>query len=491
MVDLNAEVYSSKVYFKDKLRLEFDGTDASNSLSGTALREQTAGDRDINLMNVARFLKSIDNNHITFNLHTQYRERSENALVTDPSENTRATQDIKGKYFFNNFSVNYTLRLGKKWILATNTRLDYLYRGLNSSLEGLSFSSGTVPPAMDNNLNLQFVRPEESLTLEFSHKKFKANLWADIRYQYTYCNALENKQHHDFSVNPQLRLSYTFGPRFRITANASYFLTEVDEQSIYDGLIMTNYKYLTQGRTRLTSTPQWSADISLDFNEPISGWAADIMASYSASESFQSTRYFIDDYIVNVMSNDITDYSTYAASLSLSKTFLNYGAKINVDFDFFNTSSTLNQNGIDYLYTGQSYYTALGFSVSPASWLGIRYSGTYSYDRYSTDGEWNGSGNHTSTQDLRLSFFPVEELELSVSGEYYLDKASGWDLRQTAFLDATISYAFTDKIRAYIKAWNLTDSRTYSYSLLMPLQSVYYEYSIRPLNVTAGVEVRF
>lgn len=40
-------------------------------------------------------------------------------------------------------------------------------------------------------------------------------------------------------------------------------------------------------------------------------------------------------------------------------------------------------------------------------------------------------------------------------------------------------------------AMNLLDSKTYYYTMLKPLQFVYYEYGIRPLNALLGLEVKF
>lgn len=491
--DLSAEINSSKVYLNDKMRIEVTGSDASSSLSGTAQRAQNAYLQDLNLMNHIDFMKAGKNGaYLFFNMLTQYRYRDERASVTSPSSgNSTAVQDIAGRYLFNSISVNYAFLLWKKFTLNTTTDVDYLFRSFRTSLDGLIFEDGTQPPVMDNDILLQYIKPKEDISLTFSHGKFNADMAVEIWYQYTHCMMRDLLENHSAAVNPYLRLGYKFGPRFKIEATARYNLSGVNEQQLYDGLIMTNYKYLSQGRTELTQTPQWSADLSFRFNEPLSGWAVTAEASYSASKSFQNTRYFIDEYIVNVMSNDVTDYASVFANTSVSKTFLNSSSKITADLSFSNTTSTINQNGTDYLYCGRAYGAGLDIMTSISTWMGIRYDGAYSFSRYSTDGQWTSDGNHSSTHTLSLNFYPHKSLELSLGAEYYIDKADGRDLMQTFFLDASVNYSITDNLRMFIKANNLLDNRKYAYSVLMPLQSVYYEYCIRPLNALLGLEIRF
>lgn len=490
--DISAEINSDKIYLNERLRLEVEGSDASDNLSGTAQRVQNAYLQDINLMNRLDFMKPGKNGaYLFFNMQTQYRYRDERASVITPSDSDTAVQNIAGRYFFNTLSVNYAFRLGKKLTLNTTTDVDYLFRSFRTSLDGLTFGDGVQSPAMDNDIRLQYIKPKEDLSLTFTHGKFRADLAVDIWYQYINCMMRDLMESHNVAVNPYLSLGYKFGPRFRINATARYNLSGVNEQELYDGLIMTNYKYLSQGRTELLQTPQWAADLAVRFNEPLSGWAVTAVASYSANKSFQSTRYFIGDYIVNVMSNDVTDYASVLTNASVSKTFLNSSTKITADFAFSNTTSTINQNGADYLYCGRSYSSGLDIRTSVSTWMGMHYNGSYIFSKYSTDGQWTSDGNHSSTHTLSLNFYPHRSLELSLGAEYYLDKADSRDLMQTFFLDASVSYSVTEKLRVYIQARNLLDNRKYAYSVLMPLQSVYYEYSIRPLNALLGLDVRF
>ena len=99
-------------------------------------------------------------------------------------------------------------------------------------------------------------------------------------------------------------------------------------------------------------------------------------------------------------------------------------------------STSMNQNGVYTDYTGYSTDVSAGFSGDIARWLKLRYRGSYSYDRYMIEDRWSEDASHSFRQSLTLSFFPIEKLEVDISGEHYLDKYQEPEPRQTFFLDS-------------------------------------------------------
>ena len=489
-IDISAEINTDKSFINDKMRIEYTGSDAISALTGSALRNQNAGRQEINIMNnIDATFRTGRGNFISFKMFSEYLEKNEIMDVLDPSDSTDSRQNINTKHFYNNLSFSHAVPIGDFLAFTSICRIEYLFKDFKSTLTGVDIDESIFPH--NNDFSLQYILPKEHLALSFKYKNFDAILQGVLQYRYLYSTIDNLRHHHDFSISPALTLNYKFGPRFKISAFGTYNVKNADERGIYSGLILQNYKHLSLGRTELTQTPEWTTNLSLDFSEPLSGWTAYISASYASSKSFQTTRYFIDDYIVNVLSNDVTGYSALSADISISKTFLNAGSKVTADFSFSNTRSTINQDGTDYRYTGRGYNASLSFLGNISTWMRIKYYGTYGFSRYSTDRKWNSKGNHSSTHNLTLTFFPHKSIELSVGAEYYMDKPDGRDLKQTVFLDASARYAITDRISIYLKAKNLLNSKTYSYSMLMPLQSSYYEFRIRPLNVLLGLDIRF
>ena len=255
---------------------------------------------------------------------------------------------------------------------------------------------------------------------------------------------------------------------------------------------MRNYKYLTQGRTDLEQLPGYSIDGEIDFRDPISGWYLKGSAYWSAGRSFELTRYFIgDDYIVNVQSNEVNDYSMLSASAEISKAFTSLAGKITGIFDYTRYTSSILQNSIVTDYDSDSYSAGLRYNGGLASWLSLQYSGDYVYSLYYTGGKRSGEDNHDMSHVLTLSFFPFRSMELDLSGEYYFSKFGSESPVHCFFLDLSAWYFVNSRLQFFIHARNLLDEREYAYSYIGPLEAVRYSYRIRPMNILVGAQIKF
>ena len=491
--NVSAEINTRKLFFRDNFQFEFSGSRAANTLGGTESRGEDAGVDGMNFLNYLTFTaRTEDKKAFGLSMFTQYSEQNENMLVTSPSEDYEAEQDITGKYFYNRLMYNMSFGLARNLTLSSHTYLDYLHRRFVTSLAAPGIS-GFSP---ENDVMLQYLRPKETLFLEYAIGRLELSVDLDLWYQYFNYILAGREQKHRFAANPALRVEYTFGPRFSIEAGGAFALSPVSEQQIYDGLIMRNYKYLTQGRTSLTQTPQYNVYAELDFKDPLSGWYLKGTGMWNASRSFELTRYFIGNYIVNKESDEVTDYSYGRADVEVSKAFLEISGKVTAGFSFGDMKSTIVQNDgaggdVRSRYDNYTYSGMLSFVGSVSKWLGIAYEGQYTYSIYRTGGAVDEGDNHSMSHSLTLTFHPCESVEMDLSGEYYFDKYADYRPAQTVFLDASVWYYVSRKVQIFLHAKNLLDRRTYSYSYLSPLQITRYEYRIRPLNVLLGVQVKF
>lgn len=488
--NINATVNTRQLYLRENFQIEFSGSDAANSLGGTSSRTENAGLEGMNILNYLRFVKRLDRTGFGLEIFTQYSELSEDLEIASSGEEETAIQNIDGKYFFNTVKYNFSHSPVKWLTLRSYTSLDYLHRRFASKLAGLTLPDRQ--PVLDNDVTLQYIKPYESLYAEFSVKQFKATAGAELWYQYINYHTDSRGNDHKLAVNPTVSIKYDFGPRFGIRAGAAYRLSPIDEQQIFTGLIMRNYKYLTQGRTDLEQLPGYSIDGEIDFRDPISGWYLKGSAYWSAGRSFELTRYFIgDDYIVNVQSNDVNDYSLLSASAEISKAFTSLAGKITGIFDYTRYTSSILQNSIVTDYDSDSYSAGLRYNGGLASWLSLQYSGDYVYSLYYTGGKRNGEDNHDMSHALTLSFFPFQSMELDLTGEYYFSKFGSDSPVHCFFLDLSAWYFVNSRLQFFIHARNLLDEREYAYSYIGPLEAVRYSYRIRPMNILVGAQIKF
>lgn len=484
-VKLNAN--TSRLYLNDHLRFSISGDRASNSLSGTSMRQEGTDGSKIELANSLSFItRASGTSAFSLSMLSQYAENSESLRVTAPGSGDTASQYIGTRFFYNNIQSASSFQLGRYISLQSQTGIEFLWRSFKTGLNGIMPAEGTggVLDKTSNNLDFFYIRPRETLSLSLTLRNFKASLSVNAWYQYI-------RGEHHWAIDPGLNLKYTFGPRFWAIANASYRIAPIDEQGIYDGVIMQNYRYFTLGRDDMTGVPSLYAGGGLNFRDPLSGWYLRGYASYIKSRTFENTRYLIGEYIIQQQSDKQVPYSGVNAEVAVEKSFLDIAGKLSLEGGFNMFSTSMNQNGVYTDYTGYSADVSAGFSGDIARWLKLRYKGSYSYDRYMIEDRWSEDASHSFRQSLTLSFFPIEKLEVDISGEHYLDKYQEPEPRQTFFLDASAWFFVTDSFQIFLHARNLLDQKYYTYTFLSPLSTSVFSYRIRPLNVLLGFQIKF
>lgn len=484
-VKLNAN--TSRLYLNDHLRFSISGDRASNSLSGTSMRQEGTEGRKIELANSLSFIsRASGTSAFSLSMLSQYAENSESLRVTVPGSRDTASQYIDTRFFYNNVHFTSTFQFGRYLSLFSQTDIEFLWRSFNTGLNGIIPTEVTngILDKTSNNLDFFYIKPRETLSLSLTLRNFKASLSVNAWYQYI-------RGEHHWTVDPGLNLKYTFGPRFWASANASYSLTPIDEQGIYDGVIMQNYRYFSLGRNDMTGVPSLHAGGGLNFRDPISGWYLRGYASYTSSQVFESTRYFVGEYIIRQQSDKQVPYSSVNADAAIEKSFLDIAGKLSFEGGFNMFSTSMNQNGVYTDYSGYRADVSAGFSGDIVRWLKFKYKSSYSYDRYMIEDSWSEDASHSFRQSLTLSFFPIEKIEVDISGEHYLDKFHDPELGQTFFLDASMWYFVTDRIQIFLHARNLLDQKYYTYTFLSPLSTSVYSYRIRPLNILLGCQVNF
>lgn len=477
---------TERLYLNDHLRFKISGNRASNSIGGTSSHQERTDGRNLEIANSLNLIsRTSGTSAISLSMLSQYAENSGALRVTDSENADTATQYINTRFFFNTVYFSTRQRLGQYLSLHSLTDLKFLWRDFRTNLNGVRTMDWTdaISDRTSNNLNFFYIKPHEQLTLSLSFRNFSASLSVDAWYQFI-------RKEHRWAVNPGLNLKYTFGSRLWATASASYGLTPIDEQSVYDGVILQNYRYLTLGRKELTGVPSLHTACGLNFRDPVSGWYFRGHASYTRSNTFESSRYIVGEYIIQQQSDSRVPYRNVNTGVKVEKSFLDIAGKLYMEADFNILETSIHQNGEFIDYTGYTAETSAGFSGDITRWLKLKYDGTYRYSRYMIEERWSEDATHSFQQSLTLSFFPFEKVELDISGEHYTDKYQEQKFRQTIFLDVSAWYFITDKVQIFLHAKNLLNQKYYTYSHISPLCTSIFSYKIRPLNILIGFQVK-
>ena len=494
--DLKFEINTSRLFLRERLAVSMSGLGADNSISGTSAGSEHTGDRNIDVLNGLRFTTKTKSGRaaVSMSMLTQYSDKSETLRITsdykDGTEKYDALQSIGSRIFNNDIFFSTTYILGERLQLTSYTDINLLYRDFRTALTGIGGNTanifdGTAPSSSSRMIML---KPYESLRLTYSMPKFKVSAGADLRYTYYHYMSTDA---HRVASSPKIYMEYEPTARFRIQASGGYSLSEIDEQQLFGGIIMNDYRDFTTGRTELLQTPSWNASLTLHMRDPMSGWYVRGYASYIHTEAFEITRFVTDDYTVSSYSNQTSPMDAVSAGMTVEKGILSNGSKVTARLDFTQSESELSQNDITIPYQFYSGTASLAYNGSPVKWMNIAYSGSYSLSRYRSDKVWSQDFVHNFSQRLSITFFLFNRFEAGVSCEHYLSKYDTPDAKQTILLDCSAGYNITNDIRVFINARNLLDQSEYIYSYISPLRSFTQTFAIRPLNVLAGLSVRF
>lgn len=463
------------------------GNNTSNALGGTVLRDESASGNAMDLLNDLSVVRRFsDRKYFSFSMLTQYSEQEESMSVFSSSESDSALQNVNVRLFTTNLSGGFRLRLGERMTLSSRTSLQFLWRDFRSSLGGFELPDGDagVPVSMSNDINMLSVKPQERLSLNYLGRKTEFSVFVDAWYQYVYGM-------HKAAASPGMSFKYTFGQRLYVSANASYSLSPINEQEMFGGLIMQSYKYLSLGQNDLMSTPSYFVAASVNFRDPLSGWYLRGSVSYMGARSFETARYFVGDYIIVQKSDRQVPYSVLSVGGTAEKGLLDIAGKIMLQGGYSTASSFITQNMDMVGYVSRLAHAALGFEGEAARWLKTDMTGGISTSAWRLIRIRNRrrpihSGSHLYCR-FSLPTSSLWRLEVSTIST----GISPGKCRILSLWMPPARYFISDKIELYLEARNLMNQGNYVNYSLMPMFTSVQEYSIRPLNVLLGLQIKF
>lgn len=482
------KINSKKLFVKDNLRFCMSGKRTSNNLSGTSFRNEDAKNQNTEIINHLNVIWTASGKSpFSISMLSQYSEDGESLNVMFPEKTDTAWQTIRTKFFYNTLSFGYRVRLGKHFTLTSSTKVDLLYRTFKTELAGNGIEDASdegLPIRTANDIDMFYIKPQEYLGLTFRFYDFEASVSADTWYQYI------SGEHH-YAINPSLRLKYSFGPRFDISASVSYRHSDIDEQAIYGGVIMQNYKYLSLGRESMTGTPSVLASGRASFSDPFSGWHLHGHVTYLKGSSFESIRYFTGNYIILKNSDKTRPFENITVSAETEKAFLDIVGKLSFGGSFSSYNASIKQNEISTEYTGYTANANVGFSGEFTKWVKLSYKAHYLYNIFLAGNAHTDNATHSFVHSLKLTFAPCKKVDINLSGEHYMNKFQTASIKHTTFIDASLYYYVTDRLQLFLHAKNLLNQKTYTYSNVTPLNSSVFSYRIRPMNILIGFNMKF
>jgi len=291
-------------------------------------------------------------------------------------------------------------------------------------------------------------------------------------------------------LNPSLSILYKLSPYWDASANAAYRNSLGGLSNGYTSYIMRSYRNLQRNQGKLHEQQTQSYNFNLSYRNPIYALFGNIGASY-----------------VNMRANILFGYN-YSGTLRVQTSYdlpntteaINLSGSVSKGLDFI--SSTVTAGG-NYATTRASQINqgmlvhfnnkqlGVNFSINTKiqRWANISYRVEHAQSFNSVENDKTSFlPIRTYLQRAQLNLFPVKNLTMNFSWEYFYNSAIASGSRNMSFGDINIRYKFP-KAEVIFDYTNLFNTKEYISASYSNTSAYYYSYMLRPAEVM--LKVRF
>ncbi|WP_455669644.1 carboxypeptidase-like regulatory domain-containing protein [Phocaeicola sp.] len=467
---LTVEANCSTFYLKNILNTNLQWRDVDVITSGTLPNAQQAEVPVYKIGNTFSLIKRFGKQTVSFYSRNSWQLRPQSL---DVQRGIRYQQETREQAFFTQESANYGMNF-KHLVLSMDGGVTAMFRDLNSHLHGLPDSLGILTNVWTTRYASLYITPK----LEYKYRRIDGTLELPVHY-YHYSFAHKLSGENDWTSAPSLRLRWNVTPHLRISVRGRITPKEMNLHSLYNGLILTDYRTLSSGMEEYATTSGQSLSGALNFKQPIWGLFANAMVirSWNCADFLQSQQ-FTGDYIMKYYTqfpnkgNSWTALGTVSSNIECLKGM----AGINFLYQKINRSMLSERELTDYSIESYNLTGRLNGRIGEfANW------------QYLLDyGQNNLNINHQPTRRLNrwqhtFSIFavPFSRLSTQLSGEYYHNEVVEHQYKDMLLLDGKISYNLGKHIELSATLSNLFNRRTYGYSLYSETSVVRHERMLR------------
>lgn len=488
MGDITLRVNTKKLFIENKLFTDLSWNESDMDISGTFPNSQTATTTHRKISNDLQLITRSGKRAFTINSFNQYQVKPQTLSVE--RENEKQYQEIKSSAFFTNTNTSLSFYVNPITI-SMKLGIVGVARTMESNLIGVPDTLG----GLANDLSMRYANIYASPEMEYKKNDVEVKLSLPVSYTpYRYSDNLTDKDRNEDKVmfSPRLFMRYHFTSRLSASVSGSYAQTPLSEQSFYEGLILNNYRNLSQGYIDYKTGNSKSANLSIRYRNPLKAFFvnANIMRSWNYSPRI-SSRYFLNEYLLN--SYKLQDYHSnmWLASGNVSTGVTSINGFFSLRSSFSNLEGTIFQNEIESNYTSESLNISPKFTSRITQWWNISYELSFSQNWLKIKGKDEVPSYKNLSQQFSSNFIPSKKWYLQLTAEHYYNEISKDVSKHFLLADAEFTYIFTGGWEFNLLVRNIFNQSVYSYTGYDGLTSISKEYHIRPRNVIASVFFRF
>ena len=262
------------------------------------------------------------------------------------------------------------------------------------------------------------------------------------QYRFTDKSTNKNRNEEKFFLSPRLYMRYHFTSRLLASVSGRYAQNPLQEQSFHEGLILNNYRNLSQGFIDYKTGNSKSVNFNVSYRHPLKAFFANagIARSWTYSPRI-SNRYFLNEYLLNTFV--IQDYRSNVwmlnGNISKGVDFINGIVSVRSLYSSFD--GAIFQNGKGTPYSSNSWNITPKITSRPITWCNISYELTFSQNWLEMKNVDMRTSYKNLLQLLSCNITPRKTWYLQLTGEHYFNEITQ-DVSKHLFLaDAEFTYS--------------------------------------------------
>jgi len=276
---------------------------------------------------------------------------------------------------------------------------------------------------------------------------------------------------------------------FKSTAKYSQGFGGINDE--YTGYIMRSYRSLVRNEGDLYETATQKYDLNLYYRNPIRSLFGNFGLTYTSTKA---NLLYGNNFVGILQVQQSIAHTNYiegvTAQLNVNQAIDAIASTIKLGGTYtISTSAQLTQGRI-FDVNLQQYTISPEIETRLNSWAGFSYQFNYAGSRNIINNDKRIlKPLYTASQNIQINLFPVENLVLDLSYEYFQNSAIVFGSRTMLFGDIGAKYRWK-RMEFLLDYTNIFNSKQYTSISYTNISSYYYAYNLRPAEILLRVRFR-
>lgn len=476
------------LFLSNKLVSKLDWSSIDMGIMGTYPNNQKGKMRYQSFSNDLKMTKRNGNKAFSISSLNVFQRKPQDLYVRKEKGNQH--QSVENMAFFTKTNTTFSFFINP-FTLSLKADMSGVVRNMASQLEGIT--STTYSPS--NDMHVRFWDLSITPTLEYNKNGFKGNIVLPISYIPYFLN--DRVEHdkltkHRLIISPHIYLKYGLGGGWEASLSGGLSQRKVDEQQFYKGVILRNYRNLSQGFIDFKNDYSYTASTNWIYKDILRMFFFSInLTGNWGYASRTPSIYFIDEYIVNTYQKSDQSKSMWMLSGRLSKGISRIDGMIGLQFSGSTMNSTTYQNDKKNDFRMRNWRISSDFNSRIVKWLDMTYKIEYAQNRLNMKDSDFKSVRNNLAQSLLFIILPRSNYNVKINTEHYYNELTDDLSKNFVFADVDFNYSFKNGWEVGLGVKNIFNKQNYDYTIYNGLSTVYQSFNIRPRNIMATVSFRY